>query len=599
MNSVRRLITPIFALSLTCGGTARAANLLYNFEGDSGTTVTDKLTSDGAQNGVIYNNVDPTDNFDPRFGNQAAFFDNPPPLAEGDFSSIEIPDSTLAAGASFTLGGWVNQDVVSLPTARFRIFSSFSSGTVPNNVLLLDSGRSATNSSLRGIVGGIQFTGTVTPALSPGYHHYAMTVDGTVSGNSAVQLYIDGNPISTTASGTLGAYSNTVNLRIGEDVSLYPRTNSANEQIVGNADDMFMISRSLSPAQISSIYNGGTGAPVSNVITPVGGEKAVYYNFEGDTGTTVTDKFTLDGNQNGIVRASGTVDSAAANAKVGNTSFNFLDPQPPTTPGNQIFSQINAGQVGDLGPNFTISAVVNPYTNGQVSNGVARILSSYAGTGSTAGSLILDFNPSTVTGIRLFLPSNTGAATLTVAGPNKPDLNINTKQTLTIVYETGTTNDSVKLYLDGTLVASKTDLPAGTVQTLGTNELRIGEDRGGYRGAYANENFTGSMDDVMILGRALTPEQVTFLNANGADALIATLPTGIPGDFNADSKVDGADFLVWQRNTSVGSLNDWKTNFGTVGAEGAVGVVPEPATAAMACVGFAALFTRRSRRFPA
>lgn len=50
---------------------------------------------------------------------------------------------------------------------------------------------------------------------------------------------------------------------------------------------------------------------------------------------------------------------------------------------------------------------------------------------------------------------------------------------------------------------------------------------------------------------------------------------GIPGDFNNDGLVDGRDFLMWQRNTSVGSLADWKTNYGQ-GSLAAVSAVPEP-----------------------
>jgi len=581
---------------------AHAVNLLYDFEGDSGTLVTNKLSNNGAHNGVIYNNVDPTDTFNPRFGNQSAFFDNPPPLATGAYSTIEIPDSTFAPNASLTMAGWVHQDIINTELRRFRVFSSFAgTGAVPNNVMMLDAGNAATSSSVRGIVGGIQFSGSL-PALPSGYHHYAMTVDGSIVGNSAVKIYVNGVQVTTSATGTLGLYSNAINLRIGEDVNNYPQQNTANEQIVGNVDDMFVIGRALSAGDIAAIYSAGVGSPVSNIVTPLPGEKAIYYDFEGDSGSTITDKFTLDGAQNGIPHQLSTVDGNPANAKVGNSSFNFQNPQPANTPGSEIFSQINAGPIGDLGPNFTLSAVVNPYSTGQYLNGVARVFSSYQGTGSTAGSLILDFNPSTTTGIRLFLPSNTGAATISAPGPGKPDLDINTKQTITVVYETGDTNDTVKLYLDGALIASKADLPPGTVQTLGTNDLRIGEDRGGYRGAFANENFVGSMDDIMILSRALSPEQVAFLSTNGANQLLATLVT--PGDYSGNGVIDAADYTVWRDSlgkTGTGLAADgngdnvvndadyliWKQNFGSAGAgalsDGAA--VPEPAAFVLLLIG--------------
>jgi hypothetical protein len=377
---------------------------------------------------------------------------------------------------------------------------------------------------------------------------------------------------------------------------------------------MFVIGRALSAGDISAIYNAGVGSPVSNIITPVGGEKAIYYNFEGDSGASVTDKFTLDGGQNGIAHQLATIDGNMANAKLGGASANFQNPQPPVTPGSDIYSQINAGPVGNLGQNFTLSAVVNPYSNGQFLNGVARIFSSYQGTGATTGQLLLDFNPSTSTGIRLYLPSNTGAVTLQrqpKAGETLIDLDISSKQTVTVVYETGTTNDTVKLYLDGVEIAAKTDLPAGTVQTLGTNDLRIGEDRGGYRGAFANENYAGSMDDIMLLSRALTPEQVAFLSTNGASALLETLVT--PGDYSGDGVVDAADYTVWrdtlgQMGTGLAADGNgdnkvdsadytiWKQGF--LGGSGSLAdstPAPEPSALALLAIGGCLAGRRKSR----
>lgn len=49
----------------------------------------------------------------------------------------------------------------------------------------------------------------------------------------------------------------------------------------------------------------------------------------------------------------------------------------------------------------------------------------------------------------------------------------------------------------------------------------------------------------------------------------------VPGDFNLDGKADGADFLLWQRDPSVGSLADWEARYGLPLSENAV-AVPEP-----------------------
>jgi hypothetical protein len=62
--------------------------------------------------------------------------------------------------------------------------------------------------------------------------------------------------------------------------------------------------------------------------------------------------------------------------------------------------------------------------------------------------------------------------------------------------------------------------------------------------------------------------------------LVDYVSGGAPGDFDGDSDVDGADFLVWQRgvgtNHNAATLTTWKASFGAGGATGAVAAVPEP-----------------------
>lgn len=81
-------------------------------------------------------------------------------------------------------------------------------------------------------------------------------------------------------------------------------------------------------------------------------------------------------------------------------------------------------------------------------------------------------------------------------------------------------------------------------------------------------------------------------------------------DFNNDNIVDGADFLIWQRNlgTAGGLANGdadgngqiqaadlaiWKAKFGTVGASSAVAAVPEPAASLLVVISMAALGVMR------
>src|SRR5690606_34653882 len=66
--------------------------------------------------------------------------------------------------------------------------------------------------------------------------------------------------------------------------------------------------------------------------------------------------------------------------------------------------------------------------------------------------------------------------------------------------------------------------------------------------------------------------RVSTINGNGSfeidydyandRVVLSNFVAGIAGDFDGDGDVDGRDFLLWQRNPSVGTLSDWQTNFG-------------------------------------
>ena len=72
------------------------------------------------------------------------------------------------------------------------------------------------------------------------------------------------------------------------------------------------------------------------------------------------------------------------------------------------------------------------------------------------------------------------------------------------------------------------------------------------------------------------------------------IPDPEPGDFDFNGIVDGEDFLLWQRNPSVGSLADWEANYGTVTPLSAASTaVPEPHTLLLASLASMGLTLRR------
>ncbi len=470
----------------------RPFEIFYDFEGDSGSIATDKLDGDGAQDGTLVNNVSFTTAGVP-FGEQAAAFDLPPdpPVAPDDFNRIEIPGST-DLGTAFTIAAEVDYE----NTGFTRLFTSYrGTGGVGTDRIILDFDPSGgVIPGLRSIINNtvVQTSAPAAALADPGYHHVAVTYD-----DGAVALYVDGAMV---ASGTAasGPVTMTQNLFFGEDP--HDGGGSANEQFVGNVDEILVLGRALSAADVMAVADAGVdGAGIAP-----GDGLAIYYDFEGDSGTTITDKFDADGAQDGIVVNDVSVDETPGNAARGSRS-GAVGPFGLAIP----FSVIDVGPVGSLGSGFTMAATINVPGGGHAGGGLARVFSTFAGSGSPAGRLILDVNPDADVagiGIRLILPDGTAVVA--------PDMfTVDENHTIAATYDAG----DVRLYLDGVEVASGST--AGDVD-LGDFPLRIGEDLGGG----VNENFIGIMDDVLILARALSPEDVARLTTEGAAAVISGEP---------------------------------------------------------------------------
>lgn len=160
---------------------------------------------------------------------------------------------------------------------------------------------------------------------------------------------------------------------------------------------------------------------------------------------------------------------------------------------------------------------------------------------------------------------------------------------------------------DGGSVAG--DTPGeGWDQAGGSNANQLVEQFLGAAGSTiaGNQSFNlGTAYNTSIFG-SVADGDLEFTYAASGGAVLSGLVTyvgggGLPGDFNNSGKVDGADFLLWQRNFGqpgydAASLAQWKANFGSGSAVAAAGAVPEPAAICMIVIAGAALAASRSKR---
>lgn len=113
--------------------------------------------------------------------------------------------------------------------------------------------------------------------------------------------------------------------------------------------------------------------------------------------------------------------------------------------------------------------------------------------------------------------------------------------------------------------------------------------------------FDGTQDPLVID----LPEGETLEGYNAISvwcvAVTASFGSGtfqaVSADYDGDGDVDGQDFLLWQRDTSVGSLEDWQQQYGAQAAARAnLSAVPEPLSLALALPLAACCFALRPYR---
>lgn len=131
-------------------------------------------------------------------------------------------------------------------------------------------------------------------------------------------------------------------------------------------------------------------------------------------------------------------------------------------------------------------------------------------------------------------------------------------------------------FLDGTLEVT---LTGGFVPSVGNMFTFLTTAANGVFGEFENLVLPGGFQ-----------WEIDYL---ASSVVLKVVGLGASGDFDGDGDVDGRDFLVWQRNPSVGNLVDWQANFGS-GSLSALQSVPEPGGVAILLVGL--LLSGHARR---
>ncbi|QDS97545.1 beta strand repeat-containing protein [Adhaeretor mobilis] len=115
--------------------------------------------------------------------------------------------------------------------------------------------------------------------------------------------------------------------------------------------------------------------------------------------------------------------------------------------------------------------------------------------------------------------------------------------------------------------------------------IDIARTRSGVFGNVAEGGLLGSFNGVDL-----------FLTYTGGDGNDVVAFAALPGDYDGDSDVDGADFLTWQREDGMSDgLTDWQDHYGTQPppSSASASQVPEPTTVALTLLASCCLLLAR------
>ena len=270
--------------------------------------------------------------------------------------------------------------------------------------------------------------------------------------------------------------------------------------------------------QDASLYSFMAGDDVSLIDEPAGVPMESLYTFEGYTGTLAPDQLVFDGSQKMTFHGVASVETDPAHARFGQQAARLSDPQ-----GSHGWLELS--DTKDLSTQFTLATYVKIETQYPV-----RLFSTYDGEGGI-GTSNLAFTLATVhnsPGQRILRLTCKGIDV------NSPPVSFSqgVYQHVAATYDEGL----VKLYLNGNQVGQGPVGGGAPVQLV--RNLQMGRDADPTHW----QQLIGWVDDVLVLQRALSSQEVADLAQNGAEAFFGI--GTVPGDLNGDGIVDAIDCMM-------------------------------------------------------
>jgi len=270
----------------------------------------------------------------------------------------------------------------------------------------------------------------------------------------------------------------------------------------------------LQNASLYSFHAGDLVQPLDDPAPPLG----CLYTFEKNCEQAANDKLADDGRQDILFRGAVGVDEDPAKAAFGTRSVVF------GCDGSSV-NALELGGTSNLGTQFTLAAFIKSADNRH-----APLFSSHlAGGAFRTSELLFDFDPTgaAIGGLRLVCKGiETISSPVAFADGNYHHL--------AVTYFDG----DVRFYLDGAEIG-QAFLPGGMPVSMSRN-LQVGQNVN----PIDDERFVGHLDDILVLGRALSDAEVLSLSTYGAQAFFGL--GGIPADLDDDNDVDLADFTMLQ-----------------------------------------------------